>query len=147
MINAFRRFGDDGDDVLEQYDFNNFNKWNSTWILFFAVGIISTATYIALRPLESALIHNKTITREDTNPIAEELENLIKIPDLRDEHSENLDQTEGVKATSGHVITFQNLSYTVRASHTHQNLHILKNISASMSPCEVCVLMGASGSG
>ena len=55
MVNAFGYYGSDGQPVLDYYDFGNWEKGNSFYILILFTVLIMLATYYFMRPAKSYL--------------------------------------------------------------------------------------------
>lgn len=54
MSNAFERF-DEGKEVLKIYDFDNYNRFKSYWVLIIVIGVMAGLNYLAMRPARSKL--------------------------------------------------------------------------------------------
>jgi ABC-type multidrug transport system fused ATPase/permease subunit len=54
MANGFQRY-DEGEDVLKYFDFDNYNKFKSFWVLLLVIVILLAFNYLAMRPSSSKL--------------------------------------------------------------------------------------------
>lgn len=177
LVNEFGRYNDaEGDEVLEDFNFEGFNKYNSLLIMLISLLGTSVLTYLAMRPEKSKLIKLQYFPSE-TKPVngaKKEMESLL----LEDAHTNSVDirADEMVKSypdriskenmdlllrqdtnndggdnellSKGCRLSFSDVKYSVRSKQDRKKvMHLLKGVSGRAQPGEMCALMGASGAG
>ncbi|RYH28500.1 ATP-binding cassette domain-containing protein [archaeon] len=154
--------------VLDYYGFDNYNMYNSYWIMCFTIGVMVTLAYLAMRPQRSYL---KKVTREQVMNIGmqEELVNPIYNTRLTEslttailtegdeggsmghmgkdieegvvDDLSNADIDVNIPASVGVNISFKDINYTVH------NIPVLHGVFGYIKGGEMCALMGSSGAG
>ena len=177
MINDFGDRGVAGEEVLDQYAFDNFDKWNSMWIIFFSTGVCALTSYIFLRKPVSKLIHSPasllvsetetlsevgTATRaevgsqdwlvleegeEGTDALDDSGMDTRPLLDTGTDRDTDMQQLSAMPMSHGCKVSFSQVEYKVTSRHTKAELHVLKGVSGYAEPGEICALMGASGAG
>lgn len=167
MVNEFDRHGDEGEQVLEDYYFDNFAAGDAIWIVFLFMLATMGAAYIAMRPAPSKLVRFEDLPPEMRTPKTKKKggnqlkEKLIKEGDApvdpyaiafptRSTYDVAWYRTNTgeVQLSRGSRLVFRNLSYTVKNKMDSKvKIQLLKGVSGRAHPGEMCALMGASGAG
>jgi hypothetical protein len=175
VINQFEDKGVEGENILAYYDFDNYNKNSSYWILLLFAIVFISITYIFLLPYKSRLKYmsykhyngNNSNNGDVNNPILESIntdidDNNISTPLLFNSHISNnsninndnniSNNNENVMAdntfiSDGCEISFHNLSYSVINKSTKEEIVLLRGISGIARKGELCCIMGSSGAG
>lgn len=168
MVNQFSRNGEDGQVILRMYDFDNYNKWNTVWIIciFIFIGLVLIA--LAMRPPRNKLAK---IEYEEHDMMVGEKINPKKVDVPAPTEEEYVTTEEGnantiVKADLDAEVdvnskyynkhpqnlVFRDLYYTVSIiSRTENNIRkdiqIIKGVNGEIKSGQMCALMGASGAG
>ncbi len=174
MVNEFGGYNtEDGDRVLKDFDFDNYDKNNSFWIILINMCLFAIMSYVAMRPEKSKLIRKDNI---NTPSAASHTDSGIDMevplmPSPANDKSASVDMThelaypernildtewfrtssitggETVKS-KGCRLVFRNLKYEVQSQQNKKlNLQLLKGVSGRAQPGEMTALMGASGAG
>lgn len=179
MINEYNRFdGNDdtygygnGAQVIENYDFQDFNKYNSFWIVFLNMGALMLFAYYCMRPPTShltwAAMQPENKSADDTEgPISTLKQSLIgndELANRRDKDGGDVKfsakstydvawyraNTGEVQQSRGCRLVFRNLTYSVLNQNDPKSgqIKLLIEVSGRAHPGEMCALMGASGAG
>lgn len=147
MINYFEREGKDGDEVLEDYSYDEVTKGQVLLILLANMTLIALATYLTMRPKKSQLQYTAKAMA-----ITEETENRLHDSLLEERFSLERNTLVSVSPTITHgaeargcEVVFRDISYSVTMDNTTNTY--LSNVSGYVSPGEMCALMGSSGAG
>jgi ABC-type multidrug transport system ATPase subunit/ABC-type multidrug transport system permease subunit len=166
MVNEFSRYGSDGDKILEDYSFDNFNKYDSFWIVLLNCFFFMGVSYWAMRPAASKLIRFEDMPPAKPVPPKKERKSGLqeKLLDHEDKFIESINtafpqrstydvawyrtNTGEVQTSKGCRLVFRNVVYTVTNKiNSKIKSQLLKGVSGRAHPGEMCALMGASGAG
>jgi ATP-binding cassette, subfamily G (WHITE), member 2, SNQ2 len=176
MVNDFGDRGEEGDEVLEQYGFDDFEKMNAMWIIFFCTAVCALTSYIFLRKPASKLVYSSQLVTDVATHVEQQcssassdigsdewlvLDEEVAVHSALDSsqdhggidnspllHNEDMmHQLSVMPMSHGCPVTFSNVEYRVTSRHTKKELRVLKGVSGRASPGEICALMGASGAG
>lgn len=165
MVNEFSRY-DTGDEVLQDYNFENYNKYNTLWIVILNIIGFMGLSYWAMRPAHSKLIRFENMPQVKATPPPKTEKNKLKEKLLEndDKFLETINSafpqrstydvawyrtnTGDVQVSKGCRLVFRNIVYTVTNKiNTKIKSQLLKGVSGRAHPGEMCALMGASGAG
>jgi ABC-type multidrug transport system ATPase subunit len=163
MVNEFDLY-DNGDDVLEYYAFDGYNKNNSFWIVIIFLLITMCVSYLAMRPPASKLVRfedmkNRPAPKKESD--SDNLkEKLLDNTGTEDPYAAIFpsrstydvawyrQNTGDIQLSRGCRLVFRNLVYTVvNKMDGKTKVQLLKGVSGRAHPGEMCALMGASGAG
>jgi ABC-type multidrug transport system ATPase subunit len=168
MVNEFDRHGDDGEEVLDNYYFDNYNKGNSIWIVFLFMLLMCGCAYLALRPAASKLVRFEDLPANirDKKPTPKKGDLKEKLLETNNGNGvvdpyaaafptrSTYDvawyrtNTGEIQQSRGCRLVFRNLTYTVvNKQNPKVRTQLLKGVSGRAHPGEMCALMGASGAG
>lgn len=150
--------------VRSQYDFDDFDKYNSFWIVFINMAVLMVFCYIAMRPPRSYLTwslsqpENVAAPKSATDHLSSLRESLIptKYEEQTQFTARSTYDVAWYRANTGEVqqsrgcrLVFRNLSYSVlnKNDPSQGNIELLREVSGRAHPGEMCALMGASGAG
>ncbi|CAM9157731.1 unnamed protein product [Ectocarpus fasciculatus] len=158
MVNEFEQY-DSGDDILSQYDFEDYEKGDSIWIVLLNIFAILGLTYWSMRPSESQLIR----VEEDYVPPVPDKKGLeegllggaahgSEEPAFATKSTYDVawyrTNTGEITMSRGCRLVFRDLVYTVTSAYDGKTKsQLLKKVSGRAHPGEMCALMGASGAG
>lgn len=162
MVCEFERYNS-GDDVLKEYDFEDFDKNDAIWIVFLTIFAVTGLTYLAMRPAVS-----KLTTMEAGAAAAQDKKKKAGLEEkLLPDGQYNADpiaavfpqrstydvawyrsNTGEVQLSRGCRLVFRNIVYTVtNKMNPSVKTQLLRGVSGRAHPGEMCALMGASGAG
>mmetsp|Transcript_1087 Transcript_1087/g.1754 ORF Transcript_1087/g.1754 Transcript_1087/m.1754 type:complete len:1273 (+) Transcript_1087:64-3882(+) len=168
MVNEFEQY-DDGDQVLEEFYFDDFNKGDAIWITIMFMFGMMIAAYFALRPAASKLVRFEDLPPEARTKKPKKklgggagLKEKLIVEDEKpvDPYAVAFptrstydvawyrSNTGEVQQSRGCRLVFRNLTYTVvNKQNPKIRTQLLKGVSGRAHPGEMCALMGASGAG
>lgn len=154
-----------GDQVLEDYAFDDFDKDDSFWIVFLNMLAVMGLSYWAMRPAASKLMRFEDMPpmkAPATSSKKKGLEEQLISPE--DKYIDSINaafpqrstydvawyrsNTGEVQVSKGCRLVFRNLVYSVTNKMNPKiKTQLLKGVSGRAHPGEMCALMGASGAG
>ena len=166
MVNEFDSY-DNGEDVLDYYDFDGYNKNNSIWITLIFMLIAMAVSYLAMRPAASKLVRFEDLPNRPSGKKKGEGDSDNLKEKLLDSSAAHEDpyaaafpsrstydvawyrtNTGDIQLSRGCRLVFRNVVYTVvNKQNKKVKTQLLKGVSGRAHPGEMCALMGASGAG
>lgn len=160
FVNQWSKYDDEeslrGETIIEMFEFDGFNKWNSVWILFLSIFVMVILVRLALEPRKSKLVHINATTEpeeasHDVRNILINTNNIINTLEENISVSRQNSQSQIYSSRTPQTIVFKDINYSVKFKNIKSGdrsiLQILKGINGRIEPGEMCALMGASGAG